>query len=120
MENFDPHELDASERYRDLKAEILQYERQKVKLFNLQNRVSEIELEMEIPNKRFFSKCLEKKKSAYLTTLKSEDALLVTEPNEILNIVHKFYSKLWGDNVSISEKEQDDYLNTVTTDTTSY
>ena len=113
VNNLNTDELDTSERYRQLKAEILDYEKQKIQQFRLQNRINNIELEMEVPNKTFFQKCLDRKKSVTITALKSKDGKLISDPNGVLDIIHEFYSDLWSKRKDISDKEQDDYLSFV-------
>ena len=102
--------MKTSERYQQLKVEILEYERQKIQKFRLQNRIDDIACEMEVPNKNFFKKCLDKKKSTTITALQTKDGEIISDPYEILDMVHQFYSSLWSSKKNICENEQDEYL----------
>ena len=115
VNNLNPDQLESSERYRQLKVEILEYEKIKYQQFRLHNRLTDIENEKELPEKSFFAKCRENSKTSVLTTIKAndDDGTLLSEPNKIVNAIHQFYTNLWSNKSHISEESQDQYLDNI-------
>ena len=113
MRNFNNEDLENFERYRILKQEIHEYEKMKVNQFRIQHKIEKINEEMEIPDKSFFNKHLDTKQKSQMTMIKSDDDVLIKDPNAILNRIHEYYSNIWNDNVEVTNRNKEDYLESI-------
>ena len=113
IENLTAEQLQDSTRYRDLKVQIMEYEKMKVRCFQIHNRVKNIQNEMEYPSKSFYSKLTKEKEKSQISVIKNNKGKLETEPEKIIDVIYKFYKDLWQNENMIDEQVQNNYLENI-------
>lgn len=108
--NLKPGQIDCSIRFKQLKREILEYEKMKYKKYRIHNHIEEIRNEQENPDAEFFSSGSKKKRKSQIHALIDRNGNLQREPKSVINIIHQFYQNLWGSHEESPDNEMDQYL----------
>ena len=88
------YQSDGSVGFKQLKKEILEYEKLKLKRFKIHNQIEEIKSEQEQPNAQFFQKNSKKKRKSQIYALQDNDGVLQKEPQAVIDIIYGFYQNL--------------------------
>ena len=113
IENLTAEQLQDSTRYRDLKVQIMEYEKMKIRCFQIHNRVKNIKNEMEYPSKSFYNKLTKEKEKRQISVIKNNKGKLETEPKKIIDVIYKFYKDLWQNENMIDEQLQNNYIENI-------